>query len=110
MITILRTRNTKVFIGIELGLREPAEQELSSSVLYVDTRYLVIVWEEGTPLTWWRRFAFESGSCYSDDAPTSYSPSPMEFNLSLNPHRHSNDVDSTVSRLISVAASSIVIL
>ena len=48
MITILRTRNTKVFIGIELGLREPAEQELSSSVLYVDTRYLVIVWE-GTP-------------------------------------------------------------
>ena len=39
----------------------------------------------GDPLTWWRRFAFESGSCYSDDAPTSYSPSPMEFNLSLNP-------------------------
>ena len=64
----------------------------------------------GDPLTWWRRFAFESGSCYSDDAPTSYSPSPMEFNLSLNPHRHSNDVDSTVSCLISVAPSSIVIL
>ena len=52
----------------------------------------------GDPLTWWRRFAFESGSCYSDDAPTSYSPSPMEFNLSLNPH---SNVDSTVvSRLL----------